>query len=532
MQEFATLLDTLSYTGSTLSKRKLMADYFSSRPDPERGYALAALTGELSFPIAKPNLIRELAASRVDATLLNMSRDYVGDMAETVSLIWPERAGEAHTPTLEEVIDTLSGPNRTKLRDALEHWLDGLNANSRWALLKLITGNIRIGVSARLAKTALADAYGKPVDEIEQIWHGIKPPYISVFDWLEGRTDKPERLRIAYFLPMMLSHPMEDKEFEAIDLNDFQIELKWDGIRVQLVRSFDTVALYSRTGDDISHTFPDIVGAALAVPEDEFVLDGELLTTAINNDIKDIAPFNDLQQRLNRKTVTPKMLEQFPAHIRLYDMLVDNAEDIRALPLTERRQKLDQWFAKHSPERMDLSPVLEDTSRAALFDIWHNARHEPQSGIEGLMLKKKDSPYIAGRPRGYWFKRKRDTMKLDCVLMYAQRGSGKRSSFYSDYTFGVWEADQLVPVGKAYSGFTDAELNKLDKWIRANTTARFGPVREVTPSLVFEIEFDSITKSARHKSGLAMRFPRVHRIRWDKPAAEADTLENAQKIAT
>ena len=531
MQEFATLFDALSYTGSTLQKRRLMAEYYKTRPDPERGYALAALSSELSFPVAKPNLVREVARARVDAELLAMSRDYVGDMAETVALIWPHNDAEAHTPTLEEVVDTLSSPDRAKLRDILTHWLDGLDANSRWALLKLITGNIRIGVSARLAKTALADAYGKHVDEIEQIWHGIQPPYLPIFDWLEGRSEKPERMRVAFFMPMMLSHPMEDAEFDKIDLNDFQVELKWDGIRVQLVRSFEVVALYSRTGDDISHTFPDIVAAALSVPQDEFVLDGELLTTLITDDIKDIAPFNDLQQRLNRKAVTPKMLEQFPAHIRLYDMLIDNAEDLRTLPLFERRAHLEKWFEQFKPERMDLSPVLQDTSREALFDIWHNARHEPQSGIEGLMLKKKDSAYLAGRPRGYWFKRKRDTLRLDCVLMYAQRGSGKRSSFYSDYTFGVWDGDQLVPVGKAYSGFTDEELNKLDKWIRANTTERFGPVRSVTPSMVLEIEFDAINPSPRHKSGLAMRFPRVHRIRWDKPAAEADTLENAQKLA-
>ena len=529
MQAFATLLDRLSYTGSTLAKRRLMAEFFKTRPDPERGIALAALTNSLSFPVAKPNLIRELVAARVDPVLLNLSRDYVGDMAETVSLIWPPLPNAAaHEPSLEEVVETFSSINRSALRDIITAWLDALDTNSRWALLKLITGNIRIGVSARLAKLAVADAYQIPVDDIEQLWHGLSPPYIPLFDWLEGRADKPEQVRKAYFLPMMLSHPIEDDEFQKLNLDDYQIEYKWDGIRVQLVRSFEVVALYSRTGDDISHTFPDLVEAALAVPEDEFVLDGELLA------FKDgaVLPFNDLQQRLNRKTVSATSLLQYPAHIRLYDMLVDNGEDIRPLSLAERRGHLENWANKHAPARMDISPVIAHPSHIDFEAIRSAARDAPQDGIEGLMVKNKASAYLAGRFRGHWFKWKRNTLTLDCVLMYAQRGSGKRSSFYSDYTFGVWDDDKLVPVGKAYSGFTDAELNKLDKWIRGNTVNRFGPVREVPASLVLEIEFDSIHASNRHKSGVAMRFPRVHRIRWDKPAGEADTIEGTKKLLT
>ena len=526
MRVFAKLLDTMSTSGSTLAKRRLMADYFKTTPDPERGWALAALAGTLSFPTAKPNLIRELVASRVDPVLYALSRDYVGDMAETVALIWPGNPSGDEALGLSEIVETLSQNDRKALQSQLGIWLDKLDRVGRWALLKLITGNIRIGVSARLAKTALADGFGKDLDQIEQVWHGLAPPYESLFAWLEGKAEKPAPEGCATFMPMMLSHPIEDRELEALVLSDFQVEPKWDGVRVQLVRLGKQVALYSRTGDDISHTFPDIVDAALLLEEHQFVLDGELLT----KDQENIAPFNSLQQRLNRKKVTQAMLAGYPAHIRLYDILVDNGEDIRSASLAERRKRLEAWYGRNHSPRMDLSPVLALENKEALQAFHSGARADTSRGVEGVMLKRLDSQYIAGRPRGYWFKWKRNTLALDCVLLYAQRGSGKRSSFYSDYTFGVWHEDTLVPIGKAYSGFTDDELHQLDKWIRANTINRFGPVREVKHELVLEIEFDSIHASTRHKSGLAMRFPRVQRIRWDKPAAEADTLETARKI--
>ena len=531
MQEFAQLLDDLLFTGSTLAKRRLMATYFRARPDPERGYALAALTGGLSFPVAKPSLVRELITDKVDPVLYGLSRDYVGDMAETVALLWPAADGDRrnYRPALEEIVAALSHTSRAILKENLADWLDSLDATGRWALLKLITGNIRIGVSGRLAKTALAEAYAIEVDVIEQLWHGLDPPYITLFAWLEGRGEKPQLVNRATFMPMMLSTPLEEAEFAALDLSQYQVELKWDGIRVQLVRARDKVALYSRTGDEITQTFPDMAAAVLAIAEDEFVLDGELLAMQGG----EVAPFNVLQQRLNRKVVTPAMLENYPAHIRLYDILVDKGEDVRPQPLSVRRQALEAWAARHASPVMDVSEIINASAHADLAALREKARSEARHGVEGLMIKRLDTAYIGGRPRGPWFKWKRSTLTLDCVLMYAQRGSGKRSSFYSDYTFGVWSEDaenKLVPVGKAYSGFTDEELTALDKWVRSHTLNRFGPVREVEPQLVLEIEFDSIHASARHKSGLAMRFPRVHRIRWDKPAAEADTLAGARRL--
>ena len=507
-----------------------MADYFLKRPDPERGFALAALTGGLSFPVAKPNLLRELVFERVDPFLYSLSRDYVGDMAETIALLWPEKDenGLNHAPALEDVIETLSHESRQKLKDNITHWLDALDASARWALLKVITGNIRIGVSARLAKTALSDAFRKDVGDIEQLWHGLTPPYLSLFSWLEGKSEKPEITSGIYFTPMMLAHPITDEELAVINFDDFQIELKWDGIRAQIVKAGEKVALYSRTGDEITSTFPDLEAALKAIPHERFCLDGELLATQNGA----IAPFNALQQRLNRKKVTAAMLNDYPVHLRLYDMLADGAEDLRGQPLKVRRAALEVWNKTYPSEAIDLSEIIQKPSRERLIEIHGKARTEERNGVEGLMLKRSDSPYVAGRPRGLWFKWKRKTLILDCILMYAQRGSGKRSSFYSDYTFGVWQSDRstIVPVGKAYSGFTDEELFALDKWIRAHTTNRFGPVREVEPHLVIEIEFDSIQVSNRHKSGIAMRFPRVHRIRWDKPANEADTLEAARAL--
>jgi DNA ligase-1 len=326
----------------------------------------------------------------------------------------------------------------------------------------------------------------------------------------------------------MLSHQIEDRELALIEPKDFVAEWKWDGIRVQAAHQGGERRLFSRTGDDISAAFPDVVAG---LPPG-VVLDGELLVMRGS----EVAPFNDLQQRLNRKTVTAAMLKSHPAHIRLYDMLFHGEEDLRPLPFVERRARLEEWHTKAKPPRTDVSDVLDFGSIEELERLWAGAR---ETGIEGLMLKRRDSPYLAGRPKGHWYKWKRAPLTLDAVLMYAQRGSGKRSSYYSDYTFGVWREGtgedgkavrELVPVGKAYSGFTDEELKRLDKWVRDNTVERFGPVRAVRPGLVLEVAFDAVQPSIRHKSGLAMRFPRVSRVRWDKPPAEADRIEALRKL--
>jgi len=525
MNRFAALIDALVFMPSRNGKIRLMQDYFATTPDPERGWALAALTGDLAFAAAKPAAIRDLVMRRVDPELFGWSYDFVGDLAETTALIWPERPGTNRPPPgLAEVVGDLTRAKRAEVPALMEGWLDALDSTGRWALLKLITGALRIGVSARLAKTALADwgaanGAGASVDAIEELWHGLTPPYEPLFAWLENRARRPTVSDTGGFRPLMLAQPLEEADLATLDPATYRAEWKWDGIRVQAVgRPLGDPRLYSRTGDDIAAAFPDVAERLRF----DAVLDGELLVVRDGQ----VAPFNDLQQRLNRKQATAKLVREYPAFIRLYDLLMEEGEDLRPLPFDQRRRRLEAWMDRVRPAGMDLSPLVPFTDWPALAEIRATAL---QPAIEGLMLKRADSPYTAGRPKGPWFKWKRGPRLLDCVLMYAQRGHGKRSSFYSDFTFGAWTAPaeaggELVPVGKAYFGFTDEELAQLDKWVRSHTTNRFGPVREVEAGLVLEVAFDSVHPSTRHKSGLAMRFPRINRIRWDKPAHEADLV--------
>jgi DNA ligase-1 len=532
MRAFSQLLDDLVYTRSRNTKLRLIGDYLKATPDPDRGIALAALTGSLSIPAVKGAAIRAIAEERLDPVLLYMSRDYVGDMAETVSLLWPTPGGEPElddgTLSITEAVQRLVDAGRLNGPRVLAEMLDHLDASGRFALLKLATGNLRIGISARLAKQALADAFQIDVDAVEEVWHGLSPPYEELFAWAEGRGPQPAARDVPVFRPFMLAHPLEETE---VSLDDYAAEWKWDGIRVQLVRTAGQTRLYSRTGDDVSGSFPEIAAAF----EAEGVLDGELLVRGSDQGSADLhggaaASFNALQQRLGRKVVSAKMQSQYPAFVRLYDILFDGREDVRGLPWTARRKRLEVFVPKLDPDRFDLSQLIDASDFAELSDIRAGAR---DAAIEGVMLKRRDSAYVPGRRAGLWYKWKRDPLIADCVLMYAQRGSGKRSSYYSDYTFGCWAEDgQLLPVGKAYFGFTDEELKWLDRWVRNHTVERFGPVREVEKKLVLEVAFDSIHSSTRHKSGLAMRFPRISRIRIDKPAAEADRVATLKSMVT
>lgn len=519
MKAFAALLGGLVFMPSRNGKLRLLQRYFASTADPDRGYALAALTGGLDLGVAKPATIRGLVETRVDPALFGWSYDFVGDLAETASLIWPGPSEPTAALRVSEVVETLSAAGRSEVPGLVERWLDQLDADGRYALLKLITGGLRVGVSSRLAKLALAGYGGQPVEQIEELWHGLEPPYGDLFAWLDGSAPAPDVSDRITFRPLMLANPLDEPDLASMDPAAYAAEWKWDGIRVQLAARQGRGRIFSRTGDEIGAAFPDIAETLSF----DAVLDGELLVCRGGA----VAPFNDLQQRLGRKTVSTAMLRKHPAHVRLYDILFDEGEDLRDLPFDDRRARLEAWYTRSKPPRMDLSPKVGFENWEELAALRAGAR---AGGIEGLMLKRRDSVYVAGRPKGPWFKWKRDALTADCVVMYAQRGHGRRSSFFSDYTFGCWRlgddgAVELVPVGKAYFGFTDEELAQLDRWVRNNTTDRFGPVRAVTPKLVFEVAFDSVHRSSRHKSGMAMRFPRVHRIRWDKPAREADRLE-------
>ena len=592
MNRFAELLDRLAYEPGRNNKLRLIVNYFREVEDPDRGYALAALTGALSFKHAKPGLIRDLIAARTDPVLFALSYDYVGDLSETVALMWaahrensfpgypppqpsPTReegaaagaavsvpsplAGEgqgggyrehdAHDshhrhnnpppPTLTEVVTTLRTLGKTELPKQLTRWLDELDETGRWALLKLVTGAMRIGISARLAKTAAAALGDRDPHEVELMWPGLTPPYLDLFAWLEGRAEKPVNRDPAPFRPVMLAHAIEDTDFAGLDAADFAAEWKWDGIRVQAVSGRDDhgnlqARLYSRSGEDITKSFPDLLPSLRLAG----AIDGELLVLRDGR----VQTFNVLQQRLNRKVVSPKLTNDYPIHLRAYDLLGEADTDLRELPFVERRKRLEAFVARLDDARVDLSPMIT-------FDSWEalrSARADPGSAgagadaeaVEGVMLKRRDAPYLPGRPKGPWWKWKRDPHIIDAVLMYAQRGHGKRSSYYSDYTFGVWtngeDGEQLVPVGKAYFGFTDEELLQIDRFVRRNTTEKFGPVRHVVhepdQGLVLEVAFEGLARSPRHKSGVAMRFPRINRLRWDKPPREADRLETLERM--
>ncbi len=600
MNRFAALLNRLAYEPARNSKLRLITDYFRSTGDPERGWVLAALTGALSFPHAKPGLIRQLIAERTDPVLFELSYDYVGDLSETVALMWPaqysppaqhvssplmgegERGrlegnglrsppSQSQSPTataiglphkrggngnadeelsLTAVVETLATLGKAQLPQQLSRWLDALDETGRWALIKLVTGGLRIGVSARLAKAAVAALGAADAQDIELLWPGLAPPYTALFAWLEGRAKKPTNRDPAPFRPPMLAHALDETNLAALDPTAFMAEWKWDGIRVQAVTASlaspsplvvegaaggSMVArLYSRTGEDISKSFPDLL-KVLRFPG---AIDGELLIMREQR----VQAFNVLQQRLNRKSVTSKLMDEFPAHLRAYDLLADGEEDLRELPFAARRARLESFVARLGEPRIDLSPLIP----FATWDDLASARKNPAAAgaggdaaaVEGIMLKRRDASYMPGRPKGPWWKWKRDPFVIDAVLMYAQRGHGKRSSYYSDYTFGVWtrgeQTEELVPIGKAYFGFTDQELIQIDRFIRRNTTGRFGPVREVVhrpdQGLVLEVAFEGLQRSTRHKSGLAMRFPRINRLRWDKPPAEADRLERLQTL--
>ena len=529
MNRFAALLDRLALEPSRNNKLRVLAAYFRETPDPDRGLALAAMTGALAVASIRPAAVRALIAERVDPELFALSYDFVGDLSETVALMWPVDPARHHNrapaPSLSAIVETLRATGKRDAPARLAGFLDDLDETGRWALLKLLTGALRIGVSARLAKTAVAALGDVSIEDVEEVWHGLAPPYAELFAWAEGRGPRPVSDDPAPFRAPMLAHALTPADMEALDPRDYIAEWKWDGVRVQaaVVDRADgarVARLYSRAGEDMSGAFPDMIEALLASTFVNVILDGELLV----RDGAAIRPFADLQQRLNRKAPTAKMLRDFPPLLRVYDLLLDASEDIRATPFAARRRRLETLMRENPGAAFDLSPLVPFAS----FDELADMRREGPTATEGVMLKRADSVYVTGRPKGPWWKWKREPYNVDAVLMYAQRGHGKRASLYSDFTFGVWRDGDLLPVGKAYFGFTDAELSQLDKWVRENTINRFGPVREVAhgadDGLVLEIAFEGLNRSTRHKSGLAMRFPRIARIRWDKKAGEADVI--------
>lgn len=456
--------------------------------------------------------------SKIDPYMFDLSYDYVGDLAETISLIWSESLNK-HDISLSSLISKLNN-DKLNLEKIILNTLDNSGSDERWAFIKLILGGLRVGVSSLIVKKALAIYGNKSLSDITKIWHALKPPYAELFLWLDNKGSFPKIDKTNIFHPLMLAHSIdEQKELLNLKLYNFIIEYKWDGIRVQVIIKNDNIKIFSRTGEDITSSFPDI-----SVKEKDFlVLDGELLA---GNFFK-VMTFNDLQKRINKKKPSKKLIEKYPVFIRLYDILYYNNEDLRDKKLSERRISLTKWYKASIKKSFDLSPLIEIKKLDDL--IFLKKKISEKEHIEGFMIKKKDSLYISGRKKGFWYKWKRNPKYIDTILMYAQRGHGKRSSYYSDYTLGVWKKNQVVPITKAYSGYTEKELSKIDNFVRRNTVSKYGPVREVKKELVIEIAFDSINSSNRHKSGVALRFPRIHRIRWDKPVDEVLDISEIKK---
>ncbi|MEW9798543.1 cisplatin damage response ATP-dependent DNA ligase [Alteromonas sp. CYL-A6] len=521
MKAFSDLLEQLYFTSSTNAKAAILRHYLASTPDPDRGWAIAALAGTLRFDFFKRNTVKKLMLERTDEALFAMSYDYVGEMSETVAHLWPDSPeNPVALPTLGEVVSRFTHASRQQVSPLLAGYLDSMTASQRWALIKLGTRGLRVGLSARSVKQVLADYGNKDINDIEMLWHGVSPPYTELLAWLENKGPKPDISGRVTFHPVMLSHPLDDETLDTLIPDDWQIEYKYDGIRVQLVVTEQGKALFSRTGDDISQAFPDLLDGI----DTPMVIDGELLIMHGRT----VDTFNALQQRLNKKKPSARLMQEKPAGMMVYDALSLDGEALDTEVLAVRRQKMEQWFATNTLPQLHLSATLAATTIGELRTL-HQAASD-NTAVEGLMLKKRASRYLPGRPKGLWYKWKRDPLTIDAVIMYAQRGHGNRSSYYSDFTFGAWQNDTLLPVGKAYSGFTDDELKQLDNWVRKHAVGRFGPVREVQKALVVEVAFDAVHPSRRHKSGVALRFPRIHRIRWDKPAAEADTLDTLKSL--
>ena len=530
MKRFAALFNAIDQSTKTTVKVAALADYFNDANDMDRLWTVALFSGRRPKRAVTTTRLREWAAEAAEIPLWLFEDSYavVGDLAETIALVLPPNDTEDKSD-LSFWINALRGLADVDELDRKTFVIDAWNrlgGTERFVFNKLITGGFRMGVSQKLMTRALSRATGKPEAELAHRLMGNWHPDDVTWHQLIEADDATADASRPY--PFYLAYALEDGPDTLGDPQDWRAEWKWDGIRVQATSERGVSRIYSRTGDDISAAFPDLLDAIAF----DGALDGELLIARPGSDGIETGTFSDLQQRLNRKTVTARQLRDYPAFFRAYDLLQDGAQDLRASPFLERRKRLEAFVAGFDPMRFDCSAMLT-------FDSWEELAslraNPPFPVIEGVMIKRKAAPYLPGRPKGEWFKWKRDPFLIDAVLMYAQRGHGKRSGYYSDYTFGVWRGPgELVPVGKAYFGFTDEELTQIDKYVRENTVERFGPVRSVRADadmgLVFEIAFEGINRSTRHKSGVAMRFPRINRLRWDKPPGEADRLETLERM--
>ncbi|GCD76537.1 ATP-dependent DNA ligase [Thermaurantimonas aggregans] len=521
MKRFSDLIRELDQSNKTNDKTAALVRYFREADDPDKLWAAALFSGKRPRKAASSTELRIWAGQLAGLPdwLVHETWHIVGDLAETIAKILPEGPGDAFQGLAESMEFLKSAGTLTpeeKKTAISEKWLQ-MTVDERFVFNKLMMGGFRIGVSGGLLHRAISTAIGLEQDAVALALTGNWNPAETTWQALFDRPADAKNELKPY--PFCLAYPLEDVPESLGPVGDWLIEYKWDGIRGQLIIRGDAIALWSRGEELISESFPELVEAATCLKH-AVVLDGEILPV-----MKDgrVAPFHALQPRLGRKKVTKSLIEKYPVLFRVYDLLEADGTDMRTSPAAERRAALEQIISTCTSSLFDLSPLIDAKSWDQVALIRSEA---PKEGSEGLMLKHKQSPYHTGRKRGDWWKWKVDARTVDAVLIYAQRGHGRRANLYTDYTFAVWDGDTLVPFTKAYSGLTDDEIKEVDKFIRQNTLEKFGPVRSVKPELVFEIAFEGIQPSNRHKAGVALRFPRIQRWRLDKKAQEADTLES------
>jgi DNA ligase-1 len=539
VKNFAKLFDELDSTTSTNEKIAALRRYFSSASANDAMWAVLILTGRTAKKAITSRDLRVLflQATQYPDWLFEESYSHVGDTAETISLLLQSldltrSSADASRPdkTLSEWIE-IEIPNlakkdkNTERADALMQIWKELEPLEVFLLNKLMTGGFRVGVSEKIVIRALAEVFGVPTDQIAHRLTGAKTPGEAAFQALVSKEVTEAAASQPY--PFCLAHSWADRTDKEFRPEDWAIEWKYDGIRAQVIHRGGEVWIWSRGEDEVTNTFPDIVAAFKDHPQ-EFVLDGEILVLKNNQ----IQPFQELQKRLGRKKVSPAILKDQPAAFIAYDILEADHQDLRALPLRERREHLKNLFSGPMDPRLRLSQTLEVKDLADIETLRDQSR---EAVAEGVMIKAWDNPYVVGRKTGAWWKHKVDPLTLDAVLIYSQAGTGRRANLYTDYTFALWSQEegqekQLVPFAKAYSGLDQKEIDELDSWIRRHTREKFGPVRSLEAHHVFEIGFEGISESTRHKSGIAVRFPRILRWRKDKPVQEADTLQTALRL--
>jgi DNA ligase-1 len=547
MKAFAGLYETLDGTTSVNGKVSALVDYLAAASAGDAAWALFFLTGRRfkRFITSRQLTNWFLETQHIPAWLFAESYEAVGDTAETISLLLDSTVTDEadriteHTKDKPEVslaewvenrILPLRNKNETEQRETLALWWKSLSRTEVYMLNKLLSGAFRVGVSQTLVVRALSQATGLPEAMISHRMMGDWPPGAAFFQNLicNENDDGGPIGDYSHPYPFYLAYPLEQAPGNLGDMDNWQVEWKWDGIRAQLIKRNASIFLWSRGEELITARFPEIVQAAATLP-DGTVLDGEIL--AYDKESQRPLPFASLQTRIGRKTLSRKVLKTAPTIFMAYDLLEHDGIDVRSMPLTERRQSLEALVSRMSGDLNNvllLSPLLAGV--ASWQDLAHLHLESRERGVEGFMLKRKTSTYQNGRQKGDWWKWKVDPYTIDAVLIYAQAGTGKRGNLYTDYTFALWKEDQLVPIAKAYSGLSNVEIEKLDRWIRSHTIEKFGPVRSVEAYHVFELAFEGIAPSPRHKSGVALRFPRIMRWRHDKTLSEADTLERLQAL--